>query len=302
MARPSEYCSTIARDAREPLAGTASHARGCVLLSYPKRMWARQALDSVGLPPALVGVLKHLGEDKDVMTRFVAHEGVWNERVEITLYPEGRRHRDVPLERAATLLGTAGPTDGEPTTTPVIACCTHGIRDRCCALFGAQIVTALRQHLEATGKDVEIREATHLGGDRFAPTVLVLPSGHMYGHLVSDDAGALIDAALGALPLRERFRGSLWRDSLEQLADVAALSLATQADERAPVLGPIERTEHDASHATLRFTASFGTRTAQLEVHCVRERRMVVGDCRSADTHRRGGVSLWTIERLTTSR
>lgn len=288
------YCSTIAREAREPLAGTASHARGCVLFSYPKRMWARQALDSEGLPTELVARFSHLAREQDVVTRFIAHEGPWREHVEITLYPQARRHRDVPLADAARLLATARPDDGEALTKPLIAVCTHGVRDRCCALFGLEIVHALRSH--ARGDDVEVREASHLGGDRFAPTAIVLPSGHTYGHLDPADAGALLDAACGGAPLRDRFRGSLWRDPLEQLADVAALA------HDARVASAIETTDHDASHATLRFTGDVTGSRVGFEVRCKRERRLVIGDCRNADAQRHGSVSLWAIEHVSTTR
>lgn len=286
------YCSTIAREAREPLAGTASHARGCVLFSYPKRMWARQALDSDGLPAELVTRFSRLAHEQDVVTRLVAHEGPWHERVEITLYPQGRRHRDVPLADAARLLETARPDEGEILTTPVIAVCTHGVRDRCCALFGLEIVHALRSH--ARGSEVEVREASHLGGDRFAPTAIVFPSGHTYGHLDPGDAGALIEAASGALPLAPRFRGSLWRDPLAQLADVAALAHAGR------VSSEIDCIEDGASHATLRFAAEVEGRPLRFEVRCKRERRSVIGDCRNADAQRHGSISLWAIEHVET--
>jgi hypothetical protein len=280
------YCSDLARAAKEPLIGTASHARGCVLVSYPKRMWARNTLASEGLPRSLLDAIERLGRDHDVVTRLVAHEGSWNERVELSLYPQARRHRDVPLADAGAVLTRARPEDGEPITSPVIAVCTHGVRDRCCALYGGALVDALRE----AGGDVEIREASHLGGDRFAPVVLVLPSGHMYGHLTPSEAPALIEAARGGAVLRERFRGSLWRDPLEQLAEIAAI-------ERGATLESVERDEHDADHATLRCVMSEGSARTELAVRCVRDHRLVIGDCRNADIGRRGSVRIWRTER-----
>jgi hypothetical protein len=298
LTRREARCAAIARAAGEPLAGTASHARGCVLISYPKRMWAPNALASEGLPKSLLDAVDQLGRDHDVVTRLVAHEGTWDERVEVSLYPQARRHHEVPLADVARVLTESDPDDGETITKPVIACCTHGVRDRCCALYGMALVSALRA---ATGADgVEIREASHLGGDRFAPTVLVLPSGHMYGHLDPSDADALIDAVRGAATLRRCFRGSLWLDPLEQLAEVAALD-ALASGPRMPTLGPITTTEHDPDHATLRCTASSETNAITLSIECVREHRLVIGDCRNADANRRGSVRVWRIEKVSTS-
>ncbi len=292
--RPNRYCSAMARGGDEPLGGSASHARGCLLVSYPKRMWARQALDSEGLPASLVRELERLAE-RDVVTRLVAHEGPWRDRVELTFFPRARRHRGVPLADAAELLRASNPDDGEPVTRPLILVCTHGVRDRCCALFGAAIVDALRVDPGAAAGGVEIREASHLGGDRFAPTALVLPSGHTYGHLDASDVPALVAAAAEGRPFGSKFRGSLWLDPLDQLAEVAAVSVAGPATGRAPVVGPISRTE-GASEATLRCEVTIDEARVALEVRCRLVRQLVVGDCRAADTGRSSVVERWTIE------
>jgi hypothetical protein len=270
----------------EPLAATASHARECALISYPKRMWARDALASDRLPTALVRTVERLGRDEDLLVRLVAHEGEWRERVEVSIYPRARRWRDVPIDEVASVLETRG-TDGETIEKPVIAVCTHGVRDRCCALFGGRIVDALR---EAGGTRVEVREASHLGGDRFAPTLVMFPSGETYGHLTEADAPSLIEAALGGLGPSARFRGTMWREPIEQNADVFARERGGR------VLGPIVRTRELDTRVTLRFTIEIAGQREQVELACVREERLVVGDCRSADEGRRGTVGIWRID------
>lgn len=301
MSAHGPFCSMLARAAKEPLAGTASHARGCVLLSYPKRLWARDALASEGLPPALRTALARLGERHDVVTRLVAHEGPWRGRVEVSLFPQNRRHHDVPLDDVQAILETSEPDDGELIQRPVIACCTHGVRDACCARFGLALVRALVASVNETGAAVEIREASHLGGDRFAPTVLVLPSGHMYGHLEPSDAGALLAAARGALPLFARFRGSLWLDPLEQLAEVAALEAARARGAERMQVEAIDVDERDEAHVTLRVAARLDDARVTLEVRCALERRLVLGDCHRAATGRHGNVAVWTIEGVTSA-
>lgn len=288
--RPRAFCSDIARRAGEPLAGTASHARGCLLLSYPKRLWARDALASRGLPASLTVALRRLADDRDVVTRFVAHEGEWSERVELSFFPQRRRHRSVPLEEVARLLETASPHAGERITKSIVAVCTHGVRDACCARFGGALASALRA---AAGDRVEVREASHLGGDRFAPTLLVLPTGHMYGHLAPEDAPTLIDAVSRGAPLASRFRGSLWLDPLAQLAEVAAVELANG---RPVSIGAVEKHDETARRATLRTTARLGRERMSVEVRCSKERRLVIGDCRSIEDDRRGTVAVWTID------
>src|SRR6187455_511419 len=63
----------------------------------------------------------------------------------------------------------------EPVTGPLLLVCTHEQRDPCCGLEGNALVRAV------AGR--EVFECSHLGGHRFAPTALVLPTGYLYGRL-----------------------------------------------------------------------------------------------------------------------
>jgi hypothetical protein len=78
-------------------------------------------------------------------------------------------------------------TVGEPSGTPTYLVCTHGGHDTCCAVRGRP----LAQGLPADPADVW--ETSHLGGDRFAANVLVLPHGFVYGQVPGDGA-ALVEA------------------------------------------------------------------------------------------------------------
>jgi Sucrase/ferredoxin-like len=68
-------------------------------------------------------------------------------------------------------------TAGTPSQAPTYLVCTHGAHDTCCAVRGRP----LAQSLPADPGDVW--ETSHLGGDRFAANVLVLPHGHLYGQV-----------------------------------------------------------------------------------------------------------------------
>lgn len=297
------FCSDLARRAREPLAGTASHALGCVLLGYPKRLWGRDALASEGFSPELSSELLRLVDERDVVTRLMAHEGTWTGRTEVVFFPEGLRFRDVAMDEVLALISAARrgslPEGGERQRDPIILCCTHGQRDRCCALFGLAIVVALRAALRP-GAPIEIREASHLGGDRFAATAMVLPSGHTYGHLEPADAPALLTAASGGAPLVSRFRGSLWLEPAAQLAEAAAFAL-TEFRDLLPTLDPIEVSPIDRERCELRTKAQSGDHRVAIVVRCALEQRRVVGDCHNADRHRTGQVGVWRVEEVLTS-
>lgn len=77
---------------------------------------------------------------------------------------------------------------GERTERPVYLVCTHGGHDACCALRGRP----LARTMPAPGP-TDVWECSHLGGDRFAANVVVLPHGFYYGQ-VPDDGAELVAA------------------------------------------------------------------------------------------------------------
>ena len=65
---------------------------------------------------------------------------------------------------------------------PIYAVCAHGTHDACCAIRGRPVAAALDQL-----RPGRVWECSHVGGDRFAANVLVLPSGVLYGRVVASD-------------------------------------------------------------------------------------------------------------------
>jgi hypothetical protein len=61
--------------------------------------------------------------------------------------------------------------------------CTNGKRDQCCALRGRPVAGAI-----AAAADWDTWECSHLGGHRFAATMMLLPTGDMFGWLDEESA------------------------------------------------------------------------------------------------------------------
>ncbi len=72
---------------------------------------------------------------------------------------------------------------GEAASGPTYLVCAHGGHDACCALRGLPLARALR-----ASRPADVWECSHLGGDRFAANVLVLPYGFYYGQVPGDGA------------------------------------------------------------------------------------------------------------------
>ncbi len=73
-------------------------------------------------------------------------------------------------------------------TTPMLFVCTNAKRDACCARLGRPLAAAA-----AASHPDRVWEISHTSGHRFAPTTVLLPSGHLHGRVL--DGGGLLDAA-----------------------------------------------------------------------------------------------------------
>lgn len=108
---------------------------------------------------------------------FVAHSRVGEEALYAGEVGDPREYLDLALDG----------TDGTPSDDPVVAVCAHGKHDQCCAVRGRSACQAIAaDYPELTW------ECSHLGGDRFAATMLVLPEGLCYGRVDSADAAGLV--------------------------------------------------------------------------------------------------------------
>ncbi len=93
--------------------------------------------------------------------------------------------------------------DPSPASSPaVFLVCAHGTHDVCCAMRGRPVAAAL-----AVARPGQVWECSHVGGDRFAANVLVLPSGLLYGKVHESSADLMADAADRGLVLEHHLRG-----------------------------------------------------------------------------------------------
>ena len=210
---------TACRDsaAAEPLTATAPPATAWLVLEQPGP-WGRDAVSDSHLPDALAahlqsakgtGVSVLLARHPDRPERS-ASEGrhVWF----ASTAPGHSWMREAVLTDDAALLecdfaaiaSGSLPAIGSGSTTPLLLVCTHSGRDACCAVHGRALVTSL---MSAGADRSRLWECSHLGGHRFAPTALSLPTGTVFGRLDLDSAQQVMDdAARGQLHLAH-YRG-----------------------------------------------------------------------------------------------
>ena len=103
--------------------------------------------------------------------------------------------------------------------------CTHGANDVCCGKYGYPLYDRLRARADESGGTLRVRRTSHIGGHRFAATLMDFPEGRYWGHLDPDAAERAIFREGNAADLEKKCRGWAALDSpLAQIAERAMLA------------------------------------------------------------------------------
>jgi hypothetical protein len=229
-------CAAASEQRGESMTGTASTVRSFLLVEHPGP-WGIDALRDarmpVGIGPELRAraaatrtkvllIRRPAGASRDTegiraFAAYAHHAEPW---LETTVLDDLVQVHDLDLES----LGAGRSPGLTPHQEPVFAVCTHGRHDTCCAERGRPIAAGLAELVPQLTWEV-----SHIGGDRFAGNLLVLPHGLYFGRLEPDTArGVARLLAAGELDL-DHLRG---RSGLPTPLQAAEAALRRYVDER----------------------------------------------------------------------
>lgn len=226
-------CSEESLAREESLMATASLVTTWLLIEQPGA-WGPDAIVDSRFPDHVVAPLlqrtagtrvllirQRGGSDGD-RTVFVAHSG--GDGSPPTLRADSLSDPADLLDLDLEGIARGGlPEFGEPVAGPLYLVCTHGRHDVCCADKGRPLFRALSGH--RPGRTWEV---SHVGGDRFAGNLVVLPRGDYFGRVEAGDSSELVDRYEAGLLDLEHHRGRSIHPRLVQAAEHhvrAALSL-----------------------------------------------------------------------------
>jgi hypothetical protein len=213
-------CAVASLARQDPLAGTASTVRAFLLVENPGP-WGVDALRDSRIPADVLRELRRRtaaarvrpllvrrprpaarpapGDPVRVFAAYVDPVAPW---LETGTVASAEQVLDLDIET----LGRGGSVGLERVTEPVFCVCTHGRHDACCAERGRPVAAAL-----AASHPEHAWEVSHIGGDRFAANVLVLPDGLYYGRVEASAAPGLAELHLRRRVDLDRLRGrSCW--------------------------------------------------------------------------------------------
>jgi hypothetical protein len=257
--RPRESANRCALRAQlrgDPILGTAFPAARVLLVEQPGA-WGPAGLRESGFDAAVAVELEARAEAEGIRVLAVRRPGrtpsgavrrwaLADTRTGTQQLRWGEYERDADLLRLP-LDGTAGQPDEEP----LYLVCAHSRHDTCCALRGRPVAAAL-----AAQRPGRVAECSHLGGERFAANVLLLPSGLLYGRVLPFAAPEFVAAAEAGEVVGALLRG---RIGLKPVAQ-AALAFAYEhlAVRRADALRVLDASAVVDGQATVRLAGPHG--------------------------------------------
>lgn len=218
--RASDRCADASLAAGEQLGATAVVAESWLVLEVPGA-WPRDVGDGAALPAGAREVVSAwLSIARRPRLQFVRRPKRSGGRLLAFLVRSREQESEVrrielgALDELARLdLRSAG----EVVDQSLVLVCGHGSRDRCCATRGTEVFELLDERLA----EEELWISSHLGGHRFAPNLLVLPSGLQFGRVSRDDALFLTARALAGRIDVETYRGRTCYERAVQAAELA---------------------------------------------------------------------------------
>lgn len=231
-------CSGASLAVGEPLAGTAPFAEAWLIIEQEGPYGPNALVDS-HLPERVGLELTRRTDNTGIKVLLVRKPGshpdnhhqpqlrrVWwafcaPHRVAMCTWATEDPNRLLELDLQALATGDVDAVhdDAVRDDVPLLLICTHARRDVCCARIGRPIASALAVEPHWAGR---VWESSHIGGHRFAPTVLQLPHGWVHGRLGRAGATEVLERARTGELAAQWARG---RSSLVPAAQAADLAV-----------------------------------------------------------------------------
>ncbi len=293
------FCRDLCLERDEPLEGMGHLPERVLMLAWPRGKWRTPRWESVDMEPALaaavhdashaglhVALVDKVGETDTLPTLMAQPESV---------YADFDTQEEIAAAIRAYVAGEIFAGSVDPRIT--ILCCTDSRRDACCARYGFSTYKAMTAIADPSR--FNIVQATHLGGCRFAASLVVLPQRQRYGRMTAGQAPGFLRAILNNDIFLPTYKGRADQPEPVQVAEIAAMRWAEEnhAPPRRVRMLEADFPQDPEDGETCRLDAEVdGTRLA---IRLKAERYFVQGNCEIVAGD--GGKSQlrWCLDTLT---
>lgn len=281
-----QFCSQLSLAAGDPLAGTGAHPACNLLLSWPSGDWTKAVNTAKGMSDqerSLIAGLAASGRRVNLIDR----KGEAETGHRVYLMPEGLAFTVPRRQLTAFFIAVRDGVSldawrGEALDRPLILCCTHGKKDRCCAKFGNAAYQAIVAASQQLARPLDVWQSSHLGGCRLSASVLEFPALRKYGRIVPDQADAFVRAVDQDKPFLPCYRGYSQWTALQQTAEVAARHLLARHRIAPESLVITEEQENDSA-AQLTLAWSQRRQHGWVEIQLSASEVVRLGTCAAID-------------------
>lgn len=272
------FCSDLCLERGEPLGGLGDAPQRILMLAWPRGKWRTPRWESVDMSPELSQTLHeaaHAGLHVALIDKVEAAGSLPTlhalpENVFADFSSEAALIKAIRDYVGGQLF--AGQIDSRPT----IICCTDSRRDACCARNGFSTYKALVA-IADPGR-FNIVQATHIGGCRFAASLVVMPAHQRYGRMTPGLAPAFLAALERGDIYLPAYRGRSGQPEAVQVAELAAIRWAGERDHvlsEVSIQGDIPGPASEGTSLTLRADVAGQRLTIRLHAQSF----MVQGNC-----------------------
>lgn len=293
------FCTDLCLERGEPLEGLGNAPQRILMLAWPRGKWRTPRWESVDMSPELSQALHdaaHAGLHVALVDKVEAEGSLPTlHALPENIYANFSDEAELIMAISNYVDGTlfAGTRDMRPT----ILCCTDSRRDACCARNGFSTYKALVALADPSR--FNIVQATHIGGCRFAASLVVMPQRQRYGRMTAGLAQAFLAALERGEIFLPAYKGRSGQPEAAQVAELAAMRWAAEHGHRlseVPLHG--ELPEHVDEGMSIVLGAEVAGNRLAIRLHA--QTFFVQGNC---TTVAEGGGSTtlrWLLDEVST--
>lgn len=272
------FCTDLCHQRGEPLAGTGDAPKRVLMLAWPRGKWRTPRWESIGMSPELAETLHRAALVKlhvALVDKVEAEGGLPTlHALPENIYADFSDEAELVAAIRNYMDGKV--FDGQRDHRQTIICCTDSRRDACCARHGFSTYKALVK--EADPAKFNVVQATHIGGCRFAASLVVMPLRQRYGRMTAEHAAGFLHAIGKGEVYLPTYKGRSDAPEPAQVAELAALNWAAEhgLDLGAVSLaGAIPETASEGDQLTLEANMA----GARLSIRMHAQDFLVQGNC-----------------------